>query len=60
MYLDSGVDFSNEPSRQQFEPIGKDDLNCFLGVFIDQDYIVSNFEISSPEFYIGYSDIQKD
>ena len=58
IFLDSDIDFSGELS-QQFNPIGKDDSNCFRGTFDGQGHVISNLIMNSSLQYVGlfgYSD----
>ena len=49
VYLNSDIDFGGEGEdlSQQFEPIGKDYINCFRGTFDGQGHVIRNLAINS-------------
>ena len=50
--LDADIDFTEELSKQ-FQPIGKDANNDFLGTFDGQGHVINNLEITSSLQYVG-------
>ena len=52
IFIDADIDFTDELSKQ-FEPIGKDATNNFLGTFDGQGHVISNLIMNSPLQYVG-------